>query len=129
VYRYRSEYTLSEKLPIQRGVAASQLSYFNNNLVPYRPMVGKMSIRAPLNAVAKVLRAIGCRALVSLKTGIWSSADGIGGSAGRAGVLVIEVSGTSFDLAHSAIRVGLCRSRARRSRLRAGPWPSVGYVL
>jgi hypothetical protein len=79
VYRYRTEDTLSEKLPIHGGVAASQLSYFNNNLVPYRPMVGKMSIRAPFNAIAKVLRAIGCRALVSLKTGIWSSADGIGG--------------------------------------------------
>ena len=102
-------------------MAASQLGYFNNNLVPYRPMVGKMSTRAPFNAIAKVLRAIGCRALVSLKTGIWSSADGIGGSAGRAGVLVIEVSGTSFDLAHPAIRVGLCRSRARRSRLRLVP--------
>ena len=75
VYRYRSEDTLSEKLPIHGGVAASQLSYFNNNLVPYRPMVGKMSVRAPLNAAAKVLRAIWLPGLgLVWKTGIWSAA-------------------------------------------------------
>jgi hypothetical protein len=83
VYRYRSEDTLSEKLPIHGGVAASQLSYFNNNLVPYRPMVGKMSIRAPFNATAKVLRAIGCRALVSLRLAYGHLRTGLAGPPAR----------------------------------------------
>ena len=86
MYRYRTEDALSEKLPIHGGVAASQLSYFNNNLVPYRQLVGKMSIRAPLNAVAKVLRAIWLPGLgLVWKTAFGQLPDRIGGSAGRAG--------------------------------------------